>query len=337
MIKRLRPHCLALAVVLAFSAVLEGFRLERNSWANEYYSAAVRSMLSSLHDFFFVSSDPGGLVTIDKPPLGLWLQVASARVFGLHPLSLLLPEALCAVATVAVVYRIVAPRFGAWAGVAAAATLAVFPSFVASGRDNNLDALLLLLMALACLAGLRAVESGSWRWLLATALLVGLAFDTKTLAAYLVLPGLAAAWLVCAPGTLRRRLGLLVAATAVLAATSLVWLVAVEAVPKATTDSDACSASAAPPGRSCTFTHLRLRRRAGRRARRWCARHASASRTARRASPRRRGRRACSACSIQPSATNARGSCRSPWRACWPPRWRCAEYRDRTGGSQRCW
>ncbi len=228
---RPRPHRVALALVLACSAALECFRLGRNSWANDYYSAAVKSMLGSLHNFFFVSSDPGGLVSLDKPPLGLWLQTASAAIFGFHPLSLLVPEALCAVATVVVIYWIVAPRFGVWAGVAAAATLAVFPSLVASARDNNIDALLILFMTLACFAGLRAIDTGAWRWLVATAVLVGLAFNTKTLAAYLVVPGLALGWLVCAPGTLRRRAGLLAGATVVLAAVSLVWLVAVDATP----------------------------------------------------------------------------------------------------------
>jgi len=63
-----------------------------------YYDAAVRSMTLSLHNFFFVSYDPGGLITVDKPPLGLWLQTVSAAIFGFHPLSLLVPEALCAVA-----------------------------------------------------------------------------------------------------------------------------------------------------------------------------------------------------------------------------------------------
>jgi 4-amino-4-deoxy-L-arabinose transferase-like glycosyltransferase len=228
---RPRPHRVALGLVLAFSALLECYRLGQNSWANDYYSAAVKSMLMSLHNFFFMSSDPGGLVTVDKPPLGLWLQTLSAAIFGFHPLSLLLPEALCGVAAVAVLYLIVAPRFGVWPGVAAAAALAVFPSFVASARDNNLDALLILLMLLSCLLALRAIESGSWRWLVATAVLVGLAFNTKTLAAYLVVPGIAAGWIVCAPGTLGRRLRLLAGAGLVLAAVSLVWLVAVDATP----------------------------------------------------------------------------------------------------------
>ena len=228
-----RAHRAGLALVLVFSALLECYRLGQNSWANDYYSAAVKSMLGSLHNFFFVASDPGGLVSVDKPPLGLWLQTLSASVFGFHPLSLLLPQALCAVAAVAVMYFIVAPRFGVWAGVAAAATFAVFPSFVASARDNNLDALLILLMTLACLTGLRAIETGRWRWLVATAVLVGLAFNTKTLAAYLVLPGLAVAWLAGAPGTIRRRLGMLAGATVILAAVSLVWLLVVDATPAA--------------------------------------------------------------------------------------------------------
>ncbi|MGA2006882.1 MAG: glycosyltransferase family 39 protein [Solirubrobacteraceae bacterium] len=228
---RLRPQRVALVLVLAFSALLELYRLSQNGWANVYYSAAVKSMLGSLHNFFFVSSDPGGLVSVDKPPVGLWLQTVSAAIFGFHPLSMLVPEALCAIAAVGVMYLIVAPRFGAWAGVAAAAALATFPSFVASGRDNNLDALLILLMALACLTGLRAIETGSWRWLVGTAVLVGLAFNTKTLAAYLIVPGIAIGWMVCAPGSLSRRFRLLAAATVVLAFTSLVWLVAVDATP----------------------------------------------------------------------------------------------------------
>ena len=74
---------------------------------------------------------------MDKPPLGLWLQSASAAIFGFHPLSVLLPEALCVVATVAVVYLIVAPRCGVWPGIAAAATLAVFPSLVASASRQQ--------------------------------------------------------------------------------------------------------------------------------------------------------------------------------------------------------
>ncbi len=74
------------------SAVLNTVRLAQNGYANIFYSAGVRSMLRSLHNFLFVSFDPGGLVTVDKPPLALWAQAASAKMFGFSPLSLLLPR-----------------------------------------------------------------------------------------------------------------------------------------------------------------------------------------------------------------------------------------------------
>src|SRR5579862_2835829 len=97
----------ALLGVLVLSGLLEFVRLSQNGYANIYYSAAVRSMLRSWHNFFFVASGPHGLVTVDKPPLGLWVQAASAEVFGFAPLSLIVPEGVCALAAVALLYRVI--------------------------------------------------------------------------------------------------------------------------------------------------------------------------------------------------------------------------------------
>src|SRR5205085_5108837 len=180
---------LALAPVLVVSALLNLHRLSQNGYANIFYSGGVRSMLRSLHNFVFVSFDSGGLVMVDKPPLGLWLQAASAKLFGFSPLSLLLPEAIAGVLTVALIYYLLARRFGWLAGVAGALALAVFPSFVAVSRDNGVDPLLILLMTLACATGLRAAETGRWGWLVGGAALVGLAFDTKRLAGWPLGPG----------------------------------------------------------------------------------------------------------------------------------------------------
>src|SRR4029077_1774493 len=119
-----------------------------------------KSMLHSLHNFFFVSFDPGGLVSIDKPPLALWVQTASAKVFGFSPLALLLPQAIGGVIAVAVMSRILARRCGPPAALAAALALAVFPSFVAVSRENSVDTLLILLLLLASAALLRAIETG---------------------------------------------------------------------------------------------------------------------------------------------------------------------------------
>jgi 4-amino-4-deoxy-L-arabinose transferase-like glycosyltransferase len=228
---RVRLHHLALVGVLALSVVLNTHRLAQNGYANIFYSAGVKSMLHTLHNFVFASFDPGGLVTVDKPPLALWAQVASAKLFGFSPLSLLLPEAIMGVLAVALLYRLAGRCFGPAAGLAAALALAVFPSFVGVARDNGVDPLLILLMLLACGAALGAIETGRWRTLVWCGVLVGLAFNTKTLAAYLVVPGIALGYAVCAPGPFSRRaLQLLVAGLAMLAV-SAVWIAFVDLTP----------------------------------------------------------------------------------------------------------
>jgi 4-amino-4-deoxy-L-arabinose transferase-like glycosyltransferase len=222
---------LALVPVLALSAVFGTHRLAQNGYANVFYSAADRSMLYSLHNFLFASSDPGGLITVDKPPLALWVQAASAKVFGFSPLALLLPEAIIGVLTVAALYAATRRPFGRPAALVAALALAVYPSFVAVSRENGVDAVLILLTVLACGAALRAIRRGSLLALLGCAVLVGLAFNTKTLAAYLVVPGIALAYLLCAPARLPRRLLEMLAAGVVLFAVSFAWIAYVEASP----------------------------------------------------------------------------------------------------------
>ena len=76
---------LALVVTLAISAFLNLYRLDQigiNGIGNPYYAAAVQSMLSSAHNFFYLSVDPAGFISLDKPPLAFWIQAAVARVFG---------------------------------------------------------------------------------------------------------------------------------------------------------------------------------------------------------------------------------------------------------------
>src|SRR3954452_13475092 len=102
---------LALATILALSAFLNLFRLTNEGYANIYYAAAVKDMLISWHNFFFVSFD-SGFVSVDKPPLGLWIQAASAKLFGFHGLTLLLSQALAGFLCVALLYHLVRRAFG---------------------------------------------------------------------------------------------------------------------------------------------------------------------------------------------------------------------------------
>ena len=99
-------------------------------------------MASSWHAFLYGSFDAAGVMTVDKPPLALWVQALSVRVFGFHPLSMLVPQALMGVATVALVYDLVRRRFGRAAGFVAGLVLALTPIAVAISRHNNPDALL---------------------------------------------------------------------------------------------------------------------------------------------------------------------------------------------------
>jgi 4-amino-4-deoxy-L-arabinose transferase-like glycosyltransferase len=187
-----RPELIGL---LALTAVLNLWNLSINGWANTYYSGAVRSMSTSWHDFLFASLDKTGLMTVDKPPLAFWVQALSVRVFGFHPLSILVPEALMGVAVVALVYDMTRRMFGRVAGTVAGLAFALTPITVAIARHNNPDELLILCCVAALWCTVRALETGRTKWLVLTGVCVGLGFETKMGVALLVVPGIALAWM----------------------------------------------------------------------------------------------------------------------------------------------
>ncbi|MBV8432629.1 MAG: glycosyltransferase family 39 protein, partial [Solirubrobacterales bacterium] len=191
-----RPEVLGL---LAVAGILNLWGLSINGWANTYYSAAVRSMTTSWHDFLFASLDRSGLMTVDKPPLSLWIQALSARVFGFHPLSLLIPQALMGMAAVGLLYDLVRRRFGRAAGFTGGLALATTPIIVAVSRHNNPDELLVLCSVAALWCAVRGLETGRTRWLVLSGVCVGLGFETKMGVALMVVPGIVAAWLWIAP------------------------------------------------------------------------------------------------------------------------------------------
>ncbi|HET9979390.1 MAG TPA: glycosyltransferase family 39 protein [Ktedonobacterales bacterium] len=221
----------ALGLILLLAAFCNFYELQRNGYANLYYAAAIRSMLESWHNFFFVAFDPGGFVSVDKPPLGFWIQAASAKLLGYSGFSILLPEALAGVLSVGALYLVVRRVFGAGAGLLAALFLAITPISVVTNRNNTIDSLLVLTVLLGAYAITRAAENGSLRWLLLAALLVGLGFNIKMLEAYLVVPAFAAIYLLGAPLRWRTRLWRLALAGVVMVALSLAWVVAVDLTP----------------------------------------------------------------------------------------------------------
>ncbi len=226
-----RRHWLALAAILLLAVFLHFFRLEQEGYGNLYYAAAVQSQLGNGHNFIFNSFDPGGFVTVDKPPLGLWVQVGSAALLGFSGLSLLLPQALSGVLSVLLLFHLVRRTLGPTAGLIAALALTVTPITIAANRNNTMDGLLVLVLLLAAWTVLLAAERGRLLWLLITAVLVGVGFNVKMLQAYMVLPAFYFLYLL-APIRFWKRLLHLALATLLLAAVSLSWAVAVDLTPE---------------------------------------------------------------------------------------------------------
>jgi 4-amino-4-deoxy-L-arabinose transferase-like glycosyltransferase len=223
-----RPAFLGL---LLATALLYLSHLSASGYANSFYSAAVQAGSQSWKAFFFGSLDAGNAITVDKPPAALWPMALAVRIFGLSSWSILVPEVLMGVGTVAVVYAAVRRRFSPAAGLIAGAVLALTPVAALMFRFNNPDALLALLMSAACYLVVRALEDGRTKWLVWAGVAIGFAFLTKTLQAFLILPALALVYGVCAPVRLRKRLGQLALATAAIVVSGGWWVAVVELWP----------------------------------------------------------------------------------------------------------
>lgn len=224
---QLSPHRWALLALLSGTAALYLWGLDGSGWANAFYSAAAQAGAQSWKAFLFGSSDAANSITVDKPPLSLWLPSLAIRMFGLNSWSILVPQALVGVGSVALLWDTVRRPFGEAAALIAGTVLALTPVAVTIFRFNNPDALLVLLMIAAVWALLRAVDDGRLRWLLLCGACLGLGYLTKQLEVVLVMPALAITYLLGGPRALpdRARQLLLGLGAAVLAAGWWVLLV----------------------------------------------------------------------------------------------------------------
>ncbi|MBY3795296.1 glycosyltransferase family 39 protein [Rhodococcus fascians] len=223
-----RWELLGLTALLIGTGVAYIWGLGASGWANSFYSAAIQAGSVSWKAFFFGSSDAANSITVDKPPMSLWLMSLSVRVFGLNTWAMLVPQALLGVASVALLRAVVVRRFGASAGLLAGLVLALTPVAALMFRFNNPDALLVLLMIAAVWAMLRGVESGQTRWLLITGMFVGFGFLTKQLQVMLVVPPLALTYLIAGPPKLGTRVLQLFAALGAMIVSAGWWLLIVE-------------------------------------------------------------------------------------------------------------
>lgn len=232
----------ALLGLLAATALLYLWGLGASGWANSFYSAAAQAGSASWKAFFFGSSDAANSITVDKPPMALWAMALSVRLFGLSSWSLLVPQAVMGVASVGVLHGTVRRTTGsAAAGLVTGAVLALTPVAVLMFRFNNPDALLTLLVIGSVACTLRALESTRLRaeglaahpvrWLALAGALVGFAFLTKMLQAFLVLPALAVVYLLAAHTPIGKRIGHLLVALGSMILAAGWWIAVVELWP----------------------------------------------------------------------------------------------------------
>ncbi|MEL7602990.1 MAG: glycosyltransferase family 39 protein, partial [Bacillota bacterium] len=155
-----RPHMLALYGIVLLSFFLNFFLIGQSGYGNAYYAAAIRSMTQSWHNFFYISFDPAGVVSVDKSPLGLWAQALFVLFFGYHGWAMLLPQALAGALSALMVYVLTERYFGKPAGLIAALTFALTPAVVVASRNNTMDMQLVLALLFAAWFLRRALETG---------------------------------------------------------------------------------------------------------------------------------------------------------------------------------
>lgn len=223
--KRIDPLLFGIAALAAF---LNIYGIWKDQYANAYYTAAVTSMLQSFHNFFFASFDPGGFVTVDKPPVAFWIQTLSAAIFGVHGWSVILPQALAGVGSVFLIYALVKPTFGQTAARLSAFVFACTPIAAAVSRTNNIDSLLVFILLVATWLLFKAVKTQKWGWAAAAFAMVGVGFNTKMLQAYMILPALYLFYFLAFQVEWKKKLKGLAISTVALLLVSLSWPVIVD-------------------------------------------------------------------------------------------------------------
>jgi 4-amino-4-deoxy-L-arabinose transferase-like glycosyltransferase len=199
---------------------------------NPFYDAAVHTMAVSWHAFVFGALDPSGGVSVDKPPVDLWFQVASVKLFGFTPTALKLPQALAGTVAVPLLFDLVRRGLGRAGGLAAAAALAVLPVAVLTARSDTMDTFMSLLLVVAAWFVVRAIERRRVGWLLAAGATLGLAFNVKLFQAFLPLPALALLWFAGSRLGPRRRVVAAVAAFLVAVVVGFAWILPVALTPQ---------------------------------------------------------------------------------------------------------
>lgn len=190
MIKKFNKDKLPIIFILILSFILNMANLKIQGYGNEYYAAGIKSMLTSFKNFFFLSFDPSGFVSLNKPPIGLWIQGIFGKIFGVSGFALILPEALVGTLCVFILYILIKRYFGFIAGIMAALILAITPIYVAVSRTNDFQTILILFMLLSIMPAIKAAKTGNIKYLIVSVIIVGIAFNINRLESFIIIPAI---------------------------------------------------------------------------------------------------------------------------------------------------
>jgi len=225
-------HIIVLSLITVLSFTLNFYAINNYGYGNEYYSAAVLSMTKSFKNFFFVSFDPSGMLAIDKPPLGLWVQAIFVIILGFKGWVMILPQAISSSLCCILIYMLTVKFFSTKISLLASLTFAITPIIVAVSRNNTMDMQLIFILLLSVFTFFKCFEKNKKIYLFLTAILVGIGFNIKMFQAYLILPSFAIIYLFFYKEKLYKKFidGFL--ACILMLVISLSWVTFVELYPK---------------------------------------------------------------------------------------------------------
>lgn len=217
-----------LIAILILAAFLYAWNIWEAGEANNFYTAAIVSMTKSFKNFWYASFDPAGFITVDKPPVALWFMTISAKIFGVHGWSVVLPSILFGIGSVYLIYNMVAKKFGRIPARIAALIMTLTPIVVADSRTNNMDATLVFFLLLSFWFVQKAVTNKQQRYLWIGFALIGFSFNIKMLQAFMVLPALYLYYWIAAEFNWKKKIAHLSIATVFLAVFTLIWPLSVD-------------------------------------------------------------------------------------------------------------
>tara|TARA_Y100000590_G_scaffold180667_1_gene205913 strand:- start:2385 stop:4418 length:2034 start_codon:yes stop_codon:yes gene_type:complete len=198
---------------------------------NTYYTATVGSLLTGFKNFLFVSFDPSGVVSVDKPPVAFWIQACFAWIFGLSAWSVTLPQALVGILAIGMLYHVLRQTFGRLSAVSASLILAVLPASVVIDSRNEPDSILSFTLLLSAIALIRSVRTSSWKWLIIFSVLMGISFNVKMFVAFIPLPVFLAYYLLSSTLPYKQLIVRTFSAVVILILVSVSWIAVVSLTP----------------------------------------------------------------------------------------------------------